>query len=151
MFLQCKQYITFFFTRPSYRRKCSHTRGHTHPTNAHTHTIPLWAPPKNWIGPANLEIDKVTTNASLSTGPGWADSTTRNLTSWASLSLPIFTYLLVVSTFLYNNLKLEAKIESLSCRTPVWPVLPFSRIVLSFLFNVQTFLHCKAFLFHTCR
>jgi len=35
--------------------------------NARMHTLPLWAPPKNQVGPANLEIDEVTTGASLST------------------------------------------------------------------------------------
>jgi hypothetical protein len=34
--------------------------------NVRTHTLPLWAPLKNWVGPANLEIDEVTTGASLS-------------------------------------------------------------------------------------
>jgi len=37
------------------------------PMNARTYTLPLWAPTKNRIGPANLEFDKVTTGASLST------------------------------------------------------------------------------------
>jgi hypothetical protein len=35
--------------------------------NARTHTLPLWIPPKNWVGPVNLEIDEVTTGGSLLT------------------------------------------------------------------------------------
>jgi hypothetical protein len=38
------------------------------PMNADTHTLPIWAPPKNRVGPTNLEIDEGTTSASLSTG-----------------------------------------------------------------------------------
>jgi hypothetical protein len=35
--------------------------------NARTHTLPIWAPLKNQVGPTNLEIDKVTTGVSLPT------------------------------------------------------------------------------------
>ena len=39
--------------------------------DAHRHErtliLPLWAPSKNQVGPTNLEIDEVTTDASLST------------------------------------------------------------------------------------
>jgi hypothetical protein len=35
------------------------------PINGHTHTLPLWAPPKDWAGGSNLEIDEVTRGVSL--------------------------------------------------------------------------------------
>jgi hypothetical protein len=38
------------------------------PMNSCTHTLPLWAPPKNWVGLTNLEIVEVTTGISLSMG-----------------------------------------------------------------------------------
>jgi hypothetical protein len=49
------------------------TNAHIHehtltPMNACTRTLPLWAPTKNWVGPENLEIDKVTTGTSLAMG-----------------------------------------------------------------------------------
>jgi hypothetical protein len=36
------------------------------PMNARPHTLPLLAPPKNWVRSANLNINEVTTCASLS-------------------------------------------------------------------------------------
>jgi hypothetical protein len=38
------------------------------PMNSCTHTLPLWAPLKNWVGLANFEIVEVTTGTSLSMG-----------------------------------------------------------------------------------
>jgi hypothetical protein len=38
------------------------------PMNTRTHTLSPWAPLKNWVGLANLEINEVTTGALLSTG-----------------------------------------------------------------------------------
>jgi hypothetical protein len=48
------------------------------PMNTYTHTLSLGAPPKNRVGPANLEIDEVTTGASLSTS---TSSTTESIAS----------------------------------------------------------------------
>jgi hypothetical protein len=43
--------------------------------NAHTHSLALWAPPEDWTGGLNLEIDEVSTGALLLTGTspptGW--------------------------------------------------------------------------------
>jgi hypothetical protein len=34
--------LDLFFSRPSYRRRCSHTRAHTHPYECtHTHPTPI--------------------------------------------------------------------------------------------------------------
>lgn len=53
--------------RLSYKHRRSWTRVHTHPYER-THVHPtIWAPPKNQVGPINLEIDEVTIGASLST------------------------------------------------------------------------------------
>jgi hypothetical protein len=35
--------------------------------NPRTYTLPLWAPPKNWVRPTNLEIDEVATGVLLLT------------------------------------------------------------------------------------
>jgi hypothetical protein len=61
-------FIFFFFEKHSTNAN-AHIHAHTlTPMNAHMHTLPLWAPPKDWAGRSGLEIDEVTTGASLSTG-----------------------------------------------------------------------------------
>jgi hypothetical protein len=108
----------YFFLWDLVTGRLLHTRAYTH-YYERTHAHPtLWAPPKNWVGPANLEIDEITIGASLSTNmslttkriaplnpginsekyehphlsrelqSGWAGSTTRNPTRWATLSSP---------------------------------------------------------------
>jgi hypothetical protein len=54
----------FFFVRPSYSQTLTYTSAHS---LLWMHTL-LWAPPKNRVGPSNLEIDEGTTSALLSTG-----------------------------------------------------------------------------------
>jgi hypothetical protein len=56
----------FFEIHTIQRRRSQHARTLT-PKNTRTQTLPLWAPPKEWA-PADLEILKVTTDASSSTG-----------------------------------------------------------------------------------
>ena len=58
-------YIHIFFARSSYRYERTLTS-----MNARTHTLPLWAYPKNWVGQANLEIDKFTTERIALLDPG---------------------------------------------------------------------------------
>jgi hypothetical protein len=58
-----------FFCQTHYRRRRSDIRTYTHPYKR-THTLPLWAPPRNWVqetNPVDLQIDEVTTGTSLST------------------------------------------------------------------------------------
>jgi hypothetical protein len=58
-------YYSFFFTNYTVQTQ---TLTNTHAPCEHTHvTLPLWAPPKDWVRQI-LDIDEVTTDASLSTG-----------------------------------------------------------------------------------
>jgi hypothetical protein len=56
-----------FFARPSTGAD-AHIHKRLTPMNSCSHTLPLWAPPKNWVGLTNLEIVEVTTGISLSMG-----------------------------------------------------------------------------------
>jgi len=62
LFLFCETLLLrklfFFFARPCYYAN-AHMSPHS-PLWIHMHTLPLWAPMKNWVGPANLEINEVT-------------------------------------------------------------------------------------------
>jgi hypothetical protein len=66
----------FFLRDPVIDATSMNARMHGHPTPMSTsaysplwtYTLPLWAPPKNWVGLANLEIDEVTIGVSLLTG-----------------------------------------------------------------------------------
>jgi hypothetical protein len=61
-------FVSFFFEK--YGTNAS-THIHAHLLtymNAHTHTLFLWAPPKDWAGGSGLDIDEVITDASLSMG-----------------------------------------------------------------------------------
>jgi len=62
------RYNTWFFLRDPITDTDAHIQERTPtPINARMQPLPLWAPPKNQVGPANLEIEEVTTGASLST------------------------------------------------------------------------------------
>jgi hypothetical protein len=103
------------------------TNEHSPPMNTCTHTLPLWAPLKDWLA-WSYDSRSRSKSVSLSTGMspiteriisrkyaiptsnlefelGWIDSTTRKLTIWARLSLPHLSdsWDCFFCLFLYSN------------------------------------------------
>jgi len=53
--------------------------------NTRTHIIPLWAPPKNQVEPANLKIDEVIKGVSLLIGTSSTTKSIASLNPWINL------------------------------------------------------------------